>query len=94
MDEPLASLDGARKAELLPFISGLPNNFSVPIIYVTHVAQEVIALAQTIVLLDSGQIVTKGRTEEIMKSPEFCGVVGVEKKAHSRSDGRVRLGDL
>jgi molybdate transport system ATP-binding protein len=80
MDEPLASLDGARKAELLPFISGLPKNFSVPIIYVSHVAQEVIALAETIVLLDSGQIVTKGRTEEIMKSPEFCGVVGAEKR--------------
>jgi molybdate transport system ATP-binding protein len=80
MDEPLASLDGARKAELLPFIAGLPNKFSVPIIYVTHVAEEVTALAETVVLLDSGRIVANGRTGEITKSVEFCGVVGLERR--------------
>ncbi len=87
MDEPLASLDGARKADLLPFIAGLPNSFSVPIIYVTHVAEEVAALAETIVLLDSGQIVTKGETGEIMKSVEFCGLGG---RKTVRLQGRSR----
>jgi molybdate transport system ATP-binding protein len=89
MDEPLASLDGARKAELLPFIARLPNDFSMPIIYVTHVAEEVIALAETMVLLDSGQIVAKGRTEEITKSIEFCGVVGVGRQ-HVYKAGTAR----
>jgi molybdate transport system ATP-binding protein len=65
---------------LLPFIARLPNDFSVPIIYVTHVAEEVIALAETMVLFDSGQVAAKGRTEEITRSIEFCGVAGVEKR--------------
>jgi molybdate transport system ATP-binding protein len=80
MDEPLASLDGARKAELLSFITGLPNKFSVPIIYVTHVTEEVMEIADTVILLESGRLVAKGRTGEIANSVAFCGVVGVEIK--------------
>jgi molybdate transport system ATP-binding protein len=79
MDESLASLDGARKAELLPFVARLPRDLSVPIVYVTHVAEEVMALAGKIVLSDSGRIVTKGNREEIRKGIKFCGVAGIEK---------------
>jgi molybdate transport system ATP-binding protein len=70
MDEPLASLDRARKAELLPFIAGLPKDFSVPIIYVSHIMEEVHALADFIVLLDSGHVLETGRAEEIMRNLE------------------------
>jgi molybdate transport system ATP-binding protein len=79
MDEPLASLDGARKVELLPFIAALPKDFFVPVIYVTHVAEEVTALAETVVLFDSGRLVTKGRTEEIMKRVQYCSVARAER---------------
>jgi ABC-type molybdate transport system ATPase subunit len=76
---------------LIPFIAGLPNKFSVPIIYVTHVAEEVIALAETIVLIDSGHLVAKGGREEITKSVEFCGVVGFETKGLQGQRGEKQL---
>ena len=49
MDEPLASIDGGRKSELLPFIIQLWRNFSTPIIYVSHVLEEIEQLAHNLV---------------------------------------------
>ncbi len=42
MDEPLASLDAARKFEVLPFIEQLRDRFGVPIVYVSHAMDEII----------------------------------------------------
>ncbi len=51
MDEPLASLDEARKKEILPFIKELNVRFHIPIIYVSHSIHEIQALTSTIVAL-------------------------------------------
>src|SRR6266545_2669134 len=51
MDEPLASLDEARKAEILPYIERLRDETKIPIVYVSHSVAEVARLASTIVLL-------------------------------------------
>ncbi|MCK8602796.1 molybdenum ABC transporter ATP-binding protein [Syntrophobacteraceae bacterium DRH4] len=67
MDEPLASLDGARKAELLPFIAQLSREFSIPILYVSHAVEEITVLADRIVLVDAGCAVRTARTEELMR---------------------------
>ena len=56
MDEPLASLDEARKGEVLPFIAELANNFSIPIFYVSHVWAEIEFLADICIKLDNGQV--------------------------------------
>lgn len=56
MDEPLAALDAARKAEILPLIAGLKGQ-GVPILYVTHSEAEVEALADRVVRLDGGRVV-------------------------------------
>jgi molybdate transport system ATP-binding protein len=66
MDEPLASLDGPRKSELLPFIARLPQEFSIPILYVTHAVDEIVQLADTMVLLDEGRVIATGNVKEVM----------------------------
>ena len=60
LDEPLASLDAARKAEILPYLLRLKTTLKLPIIYVTHALDEVFALADTLVLLDAGRVVAAG----------------------------------
>lgn len=76
MDEPLASLDLARKSEVTPFIAKLPAAFSIPIIYVTHSVGEVMQLADSLVLLKSGKSATAGKMTEVVQSPEFQDAIG------------------
>jgi molybdate transport system ATP-binding protein len=66
MDEPLASLDAARKEEILPFLERLRDHSRVPIVYVSHSAAEVARLATTIVLVADGQVQAAGPVAEIM----------------------------
>ncbi|TBR30662.1 MAG: molybdenum ABC transporter ATP-binding protein, partial [Reyranella sp.] len=56
MDEPLASLDEARRAEILPFIERLRDEAGVPILYVSHSVAEVARLATTVVILSEGTV--------------------------------------
>jgi len=60
MDEPLASLDKERKSEVLPFIRRLSHNFSTPIIYVSHSMKEIAQLADYLVRVDEGRVVSSG----------------------------------
>jgi molybdate transport system ATP-binding protein len=60
MDEPLASLDTARKQEVLPYLERLHTELAVPIVYVSHSAEEVARLADHLVLLDAGQVLAQG----------------------------------
>jgi molybdate transport system ATP-binding protein len=57
LDEPLASLDEARKAETLPYIEGLRDELSIPIVYVSHSVDEVRRLAGEVVRLEQGRVV-------------------------------------
>jgi molybdate transport system ATP-binding protein len=60
MDEPLASLDAARRAEILPYLARLRDALALPILYVTHALDELARLADTVVLLDAGRVVDTG----------------------------------
>ena len=65
MDEPLASLDAARRAEILPYLARLRDVLRLPILYVTHALDELARLADTVVLLDSGSVVAAGPITEM-----------------------------
>jgi molybdate transport system ATP-binding protein len=67
MDEPLASLDEARKAEILPFIERLRDEAGVPMIYVSHAVAEVARLATTVVALADGQVTAVGPAAEVLR---------------------------
>lgn len=64
MDEPLAALDEARKADILPYIERLRDSGDIEILYVTHALSEVVRLANDVVLLAGGRIVAFGDPTE------------------------------
>jgi molybdate transport system ATP-binding protein len=65
MDEPLASLDAERKAEILPYLTRLKTALRLPVLYVTHSLDEVARLADSMVLIDSGRVVGFGPVAEV-----------------------------
>ena len=56
MDEPLASLDQARKDDILPYIERLRDDLKIPIVYVSHNAEEIKRLADEILIIKAGTI--------------------------------------
>ncbi len=66
MDEPLAALDAARKQEILPYIERLQRELAIPVLYVSHSADEVARLAHHLVLLEGGQVQAAGPTAELL----------------------------
>ena len=66
MDEPLASLDMARKLEILPFIERLRSELALPIIYVSHAVEEVARLATTVVRLEQGAVQAFGAPADVL----------------------------
>ena len=62
LDEPLASLDAARKREIFPYLLRLRDE-KVPMIYVSHQAGEVRRIATTIVRIDAGRVTGVGGAE-------------------------------
>lgn len=76
MDEPLAALDGARKAEVLAFIARLSASFAIPILYVSHAMDEVLRLADTLVLMDGGRVEASGTPEDLLSRPDLRPLTG------------------
>ena len=66
MDEPLASIDVQHRFEILPFIQRVREKTGITIIYVTHALEEVIFIADQIILLSEGQVTAQGTVEQIM----------------------------
>ncbi|MCA3560481.1 MAG: molybdenum ABC transporter ATP-binding protein [Aestuariivirga sp.] len=65
MDEPLASLDAARKAEIMPYLERLRDEVKIPIVYVSHSVAEVMRLASGVAVLSQGKLVAFGPAAEI-----------------------------
>jgi molybdate transport system ATP-binding protein len=63
LDEPLASLDAARKGDILPYLERLRDEARVPMIYVSHDASEVRRLATRVVMMDGGRVTATGGVE-------------------------------
>ncbi|OCH47737.1 molybdenum ABC transporter ATP-binding protein ModC [Vibrio cyclitrophicus] len=68
MDEPLASLDLPRKREVMPFLENLSETVQIPIIYVTHSLNEILRLANHLVIIEQGKVISSGVTEEVWAS--------------------------
>lgn len=66
MDEPLAALDSKRKEEIMPYLERLHDELDIPVIYVSHSADEVARLADHLVLLENGKVVASGATSDLM----------------------------
>lgn len=77
-DEPLAALDEARKAEILPYFERLRDEVAVPILYVSHASAEVARLATTVVALRAGRVIACGPPAQVLGD---VGVVGARGAA-------------
>lgn len=65
LDEPLSSLDAKLKNQILPFLKRVRDEFPVPILYVTHSADEVSALCDEVIVLEQGRIMKRGTPEAV-----------------------------
>jgi molybdate transport system ATP-binding protein len=87
LDEPLAALDAARRHEILPWLARLRDELKLPMLYVTHSIDEVARLADTVVLLDRGQVRAHGSARDVLGRIDASALFGDE--AGALLEGRV-----
>ncbi len=76
LDEPLASLDLARREEVLPYFEKLRDALAIPIVYVSHQFDEVLRLATRVVLLDAGRVLADGDLATVSRHAALRAIVG------------------
>lgn len=76
LDEPLAGLDAARKAEILPYLERLRDVVGLPILYVSHALDEVTRLADSVVLLRDGVVRAQGSVFDLLGDLHFAAGLG------------------
>jgi molybdate transport system ATP-binding protein len=74
LDEPLASLDTARKREILPYLEKLRDESHVPMIYVSHSPAELRRMATSVVRMEAGRIAAVGG-KELLDAAEAYSVL-------------------
>jgi len=76
MDEPLSALDEIAKGDILPYLEGLHESLSIPILYVSHDISEVARLADRMIVMGNGRKITEGRIEEVMERLDLQPMTG------------------
>ncbi|MGH6874957.1 MAG: molybdenum ABC transporter ATP-binding protein [Aestuariivirgaceae bacterium] len=107
MDEPLSALDIARRAEALAYIERVPEEFGIPIIYVTHAIEEAARLAKELAVMVEGRIIASGPAQAILARLDLAlylghfeagaiieGVVGREDRAYGLTTVDIGAGTL
>ncbi|MEO6053932.1 MAG: ATP-binding cassette domain-containing protein [Chthoniobacterales bacterium] len=72
LDEPLSSLDHALKQRITPYIMLIRDEFKIPIVYVTHSSEEVMALCDQAIILQDGKIRAHGKPEDLFVKSDFA----------------------
>jgi molybdate transport system ATP-binding protein len=93
LDEPLASLDAPRKAEILYYVERLRDEVRIPIVYVSHSLDEVVRLASSMVLMSDGRVLGTGDVREMMSRVELRPYLG-RHEGGAVIDARVAGQDL
>lgn len=81
MDEPLAALDRASKREILPYLERLHDLLAMPVLYVSHSAEEVSRLADHLLLLEGGRVRASGQLGEMLTRLDIAREQGNEAEA-------------
>ncbi|HAU8267612.1 TPA: molybdenum ABC transporter ATP-binding protein ModC [Kluyvera intermedia] len=68
LDEPLASLDIPRKRELLPYLQRMAREINIPVLYVSHSLDEILHLADKVMVLEAGTVKAFGNLEDVWGS--------------------------
>lgn len=88
MDEPLASLDDARKQEIMPLLERLHRSLETPVIYVSHNIDETCRLCDQLVVMEQGQVVANGELQAVLTSMDVPVLAG--REAGSVIDATVK----
>ena len=91
MDEPLASLDAPRRAEILPFLERV-RSFGVPILYVSHSLAEAVRLGDCMAVMRDGRVIAEGALSDVVSRPELM-LAGSHARDGVALDGVVRAHD-
>ncbi|MBG9387660.1 molybdenum ABC transporter ATP-binding protein [Caenimonas aquaedulcis] len=91
LDEPLASIDIARKQDILPWLERLRDELALPMVYVTHSADEVARLADTLVVLERGRVASTGPAARVLARTDDAALWGDDPGA--LIDGTLALRD-
>ena len=78
LDEPLAALDLARRHEVLPWLEALRDELRLPMLYITHSSEELMRLADHVVVLDAGLVRACGSAQEVLSTVPSPVIVGDE----------------
>ena len=65
LDEPLVGLDAARREAILPYLRRVRDEFALPMLYVSHAPEEILALCDEVLVLDAGRVVGRGSPAEL-----------------------------
>ena len=99
LDEPLVALDRVSKQEILPYLETLHRDLEIPVIYVSHAADEVARLADQLALVEDGRVATIGPTAEMLTrldlSPAHSGdaeaIIEADVTGHDEAFGLTLL---
>ncbi len=75
LDEPLASVDRPRRAEVVRALQGVRDTLRIPMILVSHDPHEILALASFVVVLDRGRVVATGDPADVLATPAALSVL-------------------
>jgi molybdate transport system ATP-binding protein len=78
LDEPLASLDAARREEVLPYLENLRDQLALPMVYVSHDFEEVLRLATHVVLIESGSTIAQGAVADMSLNAGLRSIIGAD----------------
>jgi len=96
LDEPFAALDQATRRALQAELAALRRTLSMPVVLVTHDLEDVVRLADTLVLLEAGRAVAQGPLDTLMADPVVAARLGRDRSgavldarvaAHDAADG-------
>jgi molybdate transport system ATP-binding protein len=95
LDEPLASLDGDLKEQILPYLKRIKQELALPMIYVSHSLPEILSLTEQLAFMSGGRVTSRGSLRELLASSTRAGVSGytrdnvlpVEIKGHDLEGG-------
>lgn len=75
MDEPLASLDMARRREIMPFLERVHREVGIPILYVSHNLDEIVRLADTVAIMREGKVEAEGPVDTVLSRIDVQNLV-------------------
>lgn len=104
LDEPLSALDNTRKVDILPFLIRIRSEFGVPVLHVSHSVDELVRVADRLLVLAQGRVRAHGETAEVLERLDVQSVTGrfeggsvITVRVERHEPGRwltvLRLGD-